>query len=203
MTAWGPFYSDWDNFENWLRFYGWLFYSVLVVFVLSMLGNLIAYARGLRQRELANSPGRILGRLLAVVGGLLTVIGLFLPWGRVDFADPALSGASYSTFSWYGDWIFLVFGLLWFTFFAVPRKIAAVWGFVWGILAILKPVLAIEGLEYLVARNVGTVYFESGLYISILGSLFLIVGSSLAYLNAEQTVPREPPSAISSVERPE
>ncbi|TLZ77678.1 MAG: hypothetical protein E6K07_06605 [Methanobacteriota archaeon] len=175
----------------------------MVVFVLSMLGNLIAYARGLRERESANSPGRILGRFLAVVGGLLTVIGLFLPWGRVDFADPALTGASYSTFSWYGDWIFLVFGLLWFTFFAVPRKIAAVWGFVWGILAILKTVLAVEGLEDLIARNAGTVYLDSGLYISILGSLFLIVGSSLAYLKAEQTIPREPPPATSSVERPE
>jgi len=129
--------------------------------------------------------------------------GLFLPWGRVDFADPALTGASYSTFSWYGDWIFLVFGLLWFTFFAVPRKIAAVWGFVWGILAILKTVLAVEGLEDLIARNAGTVYLDSGLYISILGSLFLIVGSSLAYLKAEQTIPREPPPATSSVERPE
>ena len=66
-------------------------------------------------------------------------------------------------------------------------------------MGILKPVLAIEGLEYLVARNAGTVYFDSGLYVSILGSLFLIVGSSLAYLKAEQTVPREAPSATSSV----
>ncbi|HYS99199.1 MAG TPA: hypothetical protein VEO20_00880 [Thermoplasmata archaeon] len=186
-----------ENFRSWVRFNGW-FYLVVFAFILSIFVSIIfyahlnSYASTLQDRKWADSPTRIVGRVLAILGGLAVLVGLFLPWGSVDFVDPALADFNYDPFNWSGTWIFLAFGLLWFIFFAVPRKVAAVWGFVWGCLALLNTAVAVEGLYYVVARNTGGVYLGSGVYVSILGSTMLIVGSALAYVKARRTVSPEP-----------
>jgi len=39
----GPLYSEWGNFENWLRYYGWVFRALVFLLTLSILINLWFY----------------------------------------------------------------------------------------------------------------------------------------------------------------
>lgn len=168
------------------------FFVLLFLFILSIFVNIIFYVHSLRERDWASSPGRKVGRVLAVLGGLMVLIGLYMPWGRVDFVDPAFGNVNYSPLDWGGIWIFVAFGVLWFIFFAVPRKVAALWGFVWGCLALINVVVAVAGLEYLVTRQAGSVFLDPGVYVNVSGSVFLIVGSVVAYVKAKNISPLQP-----------
>ena len=39
----GPLYSEWGNFENWLRYYAWVFWALISLLTLSILINLWSY----------------------------------------------------------------------------------------------------------------------------------------------------------------
>jgi len=186
----------WGSFLNWLNSsQGWIFYALVSVFIVSILVNLVAYARVLRERG-AERMG--LGRLLAVVGGIITLIAVtLLPWeSYTPFSCPDCGG------SWAGFGIepslpaisALVIGLLWFTFFGIPKKVAAMLGFAWGGLALLVAILALARISAdAAASNPSGVYtIEYGVYVAIAGPIVLIVGSALAYVSAKQTVPPEP-----------
>src|SRR5438309_10028037 len=69
----------WGPFLNWLNSpQGWIFYALLSAFIVSILSNLVAYARRLRERGVERVG---LGRLLAIRGGVVTLIALtILPW---------------------------------------------------------------------------------------------------------------------------
>ncbi len=192
MTAtWGIFDTAWSNFENWWNSSASAWFKfVLVVWIAVVFVNVIVYVRGRRERkDVEISPGRILGRVLAVLGGLITLIGLFMPWESIDASLPEYYNP---TFPGDGAWLVLVFGLLWFTFFAVPKESAAILGFVWGSLALVLTVQALKGIADLAVVNGGAVYVGYGLYVSILGSCILIVGSVLAFVKAKQTKKSEP-----------
>jgi len=171
------------------------FQNSLLVFlgflIIPALANLVLYGRDLRKPQRAESPARILGRSLAVVGGAITLVGVSLPLGSVHFAGPSLTDTSLRL-PGDGGGILLGFGLLWFAFFAVRKKVAAIWGLVWGGSALVFIVVSVQGLAYLVARSAGTLYLDSGVYVTVFGSLLLIPGSTLAYIKAGRTSPPEP-----------
>ena len=176
-----PFFTDYEMiaFQNSFRvFLGFL--------VIPTLANLVVYLLGLRKRKPEESLGRVLGRSTAVVGGLITLFGVALPLGSVDSANPALAD-TYLGLLRNGGWIVLVFGLLWFAFFAVPKKVAAIWGLAWGGLALVFILVAVQGLVDTVGQDPGAVYLHDGVLVTILGSLLLILGSTLAYIKAGRT----------------
>ena len=83
----------WGSFLNWLNSsQGWIFYALVSVLIVSILVNLVAYARVLRERG-AERMG--LGRLLAVVGGIITLIAVtLLPWeSYTPFSCPDCGGS--------------------------------------------------------------------------------------------------------------
>ena len=186
IVSWQPLFTDYEMISFWNSFAVFLYFLII-----PMLANLVIYARSLRKREWAESPGRILGRSMAVVGGLINLFGVTAPLGSVHFVNPML--ADYSpTLPHDGGWIVLVFGLLWFAFFAVPKKVAAIWGLVWGGLSLVFILVTIQGLADIVSREAGALYLSYGVYVTILGSLLLIVGSTLAYLKVGLTSLPEP-----------
>ena len=191
----GGYGTFWSNAGNWLdSSQGWLFYALIVVlfvWTVFIMSNVRSFVRTRRAREeVIPSPARLVGRILAAIGGLITLIGLFLPWERVDWLhlpvfDPYLDARFPGT----GGLLVLGLGLVWFTFFAIPRKVAALLGLAWGGIAFLLAMVALVGIGDLAARNGGAVYVDNGLYVSMLGSLMLTSGSAVAYVQVKQILP--------------
>ncbi len=186
----------WGAFRNWLNSsQGWIFYALVAVFIVSILVNLVAYARVLRERG-AERMG--LGRRLAVLGGAITLIALIiLPWESYTSSSCPDCGGSLNGFGFEPGLLAIsvfVVGLLWFTFFGIPKKVGAVLGFAWGGPALLIPILALVRISADVATSSTSDMYsiEYGVYVAIAGPIVLIVGSALAYVRAKQTVPPEP-----------
>ena len=133
MTGW------WGNFGNWLNSpQGWIFYVVILVFLVSILANLVGYVA--RRRE-GGAKKVGYGGMVALVGAVITLTAIAsLPWESYASFSCAECGWSSAGFG-YGQGsaaIFvLVTGLLWFTLFGIPRRVAAVLGFAWGVLALV------------------------------------------------------------------
>ena len=132
-------------------------------------------------------PGWILG----ILGGLVTVVGAVLPWATVSggslSAPMTFSGATVG----FGGILVLVFGVLGLICVAIPRKVGAILGIVWGVLAILLGLLTMVGLAAIAATAAGsgssvTVTTEYGVYVSVIGALLLIIGSAIAYTEARK-----------------
>src|SRR5947208_14196277 len=107
IVSWQPLFTDYEMISFWNSFAVFLYFLII-----PMLANLVIYARSLRKREWAESPGRILGRSMAVVGGLITLFGVTAPVGSVHLVNPML--ADYSpTRPPDGCWTGSLLGLLW------------------------------------------------------------------------------------------
>jgi len=186
----------WGPFLNWLNSpQGWIFYALLSAFIVSILSNLVAYARRLRERGVERMG---LGRLLAIMGGVVTLIALtILPWESYTSLSCPDCGGFWPGLAFEPSLLtiaVLVVGLLWFTFFGLGKKLAATLGFGWGGLVLLFAVLALVHVSVDVATSnpSGVYYIEYGVYAAIAGPIFLIVGSVLAYARAKETVPPKP-----------
>ena len=164
------------NFQNWLNSpQGWIFYVYLLIFVLTILVNLIAFFWHQRWKRI----GR--GGILAVLGGFITFAGP--PVFVYDIYSGGLQGL--------GRPLNFV-GLLWLLCFAIPKRISAILGLFLGSLAIAVS----TRLEVLAAQGVPIDATREGAYVSLVGSLVLIVGSVLAFLEAkEPAAPRFGPVA--------
>src|SRR5881409_2094982 len=99
IPPWQPLFTDYEMLD-FQRSFG-VFVGFLII---PALVNLVVYVRGVRKLERAESPGRILGRFLAVVGGLITFVGVSLPLGSVHFLGPSLTDTSLR-FPGDGGWI--------------------------------------------------------------------------------------------------
>ncbi|HYM39035.1 MAG TPA: hypothetical protein VEY12_02670 [Thermoplasmata archaeon] len=141
-------------------------------------------------------PGWILG----IVGGLITIVGAVLPWATVSGGSLAapltFSGATVGL----GGIAVLLFGVLGLICVAIPNRITAILGLVWGILALLLALLTLVGLAAIAALAAGsgtgvTVTTQYGAYLALVGTLVLIVGSAIAYTEAKKAAapPMMPP----------
>jgi len=186
----------WGAFLNWLNSpQGWIFYALVSVFIVSILANLVAYARVLRERG-AERVG--LGRLLAIVGGVITLVALtLLPWESYTPLSCPECGGSLNGFGvepFLPAISVLVVGLMWFTFFGIPKRVAAVLGLAWGSLALPVAILTFARISADAAASSppGVYTIEYGVYVAIVGPIVLIIGSALAYIGARQILPPEP-----------
>src|SRR2546426_3308760 len=189
-----------SNFWIWAGLIVWfllvLFLPLLVVLpsavTLSILVNLVFFRRRRRKGVRVETSLR---RMVAVLGGFIVLLATLLPWATYSYYDEGISGSYvYLGMAFFGfsSLIVYLFGLFWLTFFALPRKLHAILGFGWGGLALLLTFLAIRGV--LPGGPVAglAVTFETGVYVSMLGSLILVVGSALAYLEAKKAGARGP-----------
>jgi hypothetical protein len=186
--------------------WGILFFGLIGGLIISILANVVVYARGRRKRKPeVPSRSRVLGRILAVVGGFIAPIAIILPWaidrhtppppitidlGGVDFVGAygpitAYGFGPLNVLATYGIPIY-GFGLFWLTWFAIPRKVAAILGVVWGTLALwiwIGALAVIADYAVSVAPNGEQVTFAYGFYLNVLGSALLIIGSALGILS--------------------
>ncbi len=142
-----------------------------------------------------------IGRILGIVGGLLAVIGTVLPWVTISggsLTSPLTFSGLTAGFGGIGALLFGVLGLI---FVAVGKRVLAILAMVWGILALLLTGLSMVGFAAIAALAGGsgvTVTTNYGVYVSLVGSLILIVGSIIAFVEvgkARATPPQMPMSS--------
>jgi len=190
MTGW------WGNFGNWLNSpQGWIFYVVILVFLVSILANLVGYVA--RRRE-GGAKKVGYGGMVALVGAVITLTAIAsLPWESYASFSCAECGWSSAGFG-YGQGsaaIFvLVTGLLWFTLFGIPRRVAAVLGFAWGLLALVLALQAFGRIaaEAATAHPFGVYSIEYGVYVGIFGPITLLAGVTLAFVKTKAPIATEP-----------
>src|SRR2546425_12977 len=185
------------NFNDWVnQSQGWLWYALLALVIptqISALAFAVLYRRRRRARLNRNNVRIRLGRILGIVGGFVALVGVFLPWATVGTQE-VTGGDSIAVFA---------LGILGLEFVAIPTRGTATMGVVWGIIALLATLVNIPALGSLgITYGSGQVAFDFGFYVTILGSLVLIVGSSACALGGEEgrtlaTKPAvEPPRSI-------
>ena len=117
-TAWGAFFTDYEGIA-FRQYVGWLLVGVISTQVPALIMLVLWHRhRGMPGSRRARKFGRT--RILGLLGGLITVIGVFVLWatGRAQ-------------------WPVFVFGILALEFIAIPTDRAATVGLGWGILALL------------------------------------------------------------------
>src|SRR3989442_1374804 len=133
-----------DPLGDFLNSGGWIVVILVFAVTVSILANLVVFRR--RRRKL----GRVetsLGKILAAVGGFITLVATALPWATVTYSDiPGSYVFLGVAFFGYSSIIVYLFGLAWLTFFALPRKVYAILGLGWGSLALLLALLADAGV---------------------------------------------------------
>ncbi|MFQ5910262.1 MAG: hypothetical protein ACE5IJ_06015 [Thermoplasmata archaeon] len=142
----------------------------------------------------------MVGRIVGIIGGLLTFVGALLPWATVE---SALISPQTQTFmgaaTGIGGILVLIFGIIGLILVATGKRGPAIGGIILGVLALIFALLAWVGLAAWaeVFGGLGsTLTTEYGIYISLVGSIILIIGSALAMGEAKKAeVPMAPPMA--------
>jgi hypothetical protein len=178
-----------QNFDNWLNSpQGWLFYALLAVVVPTQVAVIVCVVVLRRRRGSHRAGTRIgLGRALGIVGGVITLIGVFLPWATIFQSSPA--GGPPIADERAGSIAVFVFGILGLEFVAIPTKGTAAMGLGWGVLSLSGTLYAIPGLSSGGISGAGWSFqttIDYGLYVTILGCLVLIIGSALAHEEARK-----------------
>ena|SRR5438094_2182598 len=123
-TAWGALFTDYEG-PAFRQYIGWLLVGVISTQVPALIMLVLWHRhRGMPGSRRARKFGRT--RILGLLGGLITVIGVFLLWANGHYYYPVF-----------------VFGILALEFIAIPTIYAAKVGLGWGIIALLYSLFAI------------------------------------------------------------
>ena len=142
------------------------------------------------------NPGSIVG----IVGGLLIIIGVMLPW-MSDSTGYSISGLT-AGISVLGM-VLILFGVLGLVMLIPGKRGLALGSMVFGVLALLL-YLAMLGLSSILTSMAGTlgasVSVGFGLYLGFIGSILLIVGAIVARSEMKKAAsapvaPPAPPAA--------
>ena len=133
----------------------------------------------------------MIGRIVGIVGGLLTIIGCILPWMTVQssIASVSLWGILFIPF---GTLAF-IFGIIGLILVALGKRGPAIGAFVMGILAfifvllgwVMASVMADFFAGYVSGTGV-TVTVDYGVYLALVGAIILMIGSILAMSEAKK-----------------
>lgn len=132
------------------------------------------------------------GSIVGIVGGLLIIIGVVLPWMSDDIGN-SISGLT-AGISVLGI-VLILFGVLGLVMLIPGKRGLAIGSIVFGALALLL-YLAMLGLSSILtsmASGLGaSVSVGFGLYIGFIGSILLIVGAIVARSQLKSVAPAPP-----------
>ncbi|MCK4443510.1 MAG: hypothetical protein KAW09_03135, partial [Thermoplasmata archaeon] len=128
------------------------------------------------------------GRPLGMVGGILALVGCVLPWMTISDAVNSVSASGLQVF------IFgvpaMIFGILGLVFVAIPKKGFYLTALIMGILVMVFAILAITMTSVIAGlaaySGVVTVSIDYGMYLTLVGSILLMIGGALAYVQYEE-----------------
>jgi len=142
------------------------------------------------------------GRIIGIIGGILTMVGVFLPWATVSGGTLIGSVSLLGVLAFPFGILAMIFGIIGLILVAIGKRGMCIGALILGILAFIMILLSFALLSWLAELVAGiggglvefTVDF--GIYIAIVGSIILIIGSGLAMAQAEkpgmQPVPAAP-----------
>lgn len=137
-----------------------------------------------------------LGKILGIVGGLIVIISMFLPWMTVssNIESISLMGILIIPFST----LALIFAILGLIFVAVGKKGLCIGALVMGILAIVMIGISFALMQWIADMTtiIGTGItsgVDYGVWLAMIGSIILIIGSVLAYGEAKKAQPAPAP----------
>ena len=137
-----------------------------------------------------------MGRILGIVGGKLTVVGVFLPWVSVTYSGQTVSAWGIQLWFIGLPILVLIFGIIGLVLVAKGRRGTAIGGLVMGILAFIFAIVSVFLLAIVAEVISGVSDFEIGidfgLYLTLVGAIILIVGSGLTFSQAGKAAPVAP-----------
>jgi len=138
-----------------------------------------------------------IGRILGIVAGILTVVGVFLPWISVkDLAGNVTDYSGIAVPLTFFGMMTLIFGLLGLIFVAIGKRGLCIAGLVMGIIAMLFVLIIFAIMTTVLAVGAGSVFSMGiGLIISMVGSILLIIGCAIAFAQAGKKAAPAPPIA--------
>ncbi len=140
-----------------------------------------------------------LGKILGIVGGLLVIISLFLPWMTISSSIESVSvmGVLIIPFSI----LALIFAILGLIFVAIGKKGLCIGALVMGILAIVMIGISFALMQWIadtwaIVGTGITFSIEYGVWIGMIGAIILIIGSAMAYGEAKKAAPAPAPMPV-------
>jgi hypothetical protein len=135
-----------------------------------------------------------MGRILGIVGAILALVGTFLPWATIssDFESITASGIAIF-FIGIPVLLFAIIGLI---LVAMPKRGTAIGGFVMGILCLIFMMLAFVVVSILEGLVTGTnieISYDYGLWVSLVGSILLMIGGIWAFVELGKAPPAPAP----------
>ncbi len=146
-----------------------------------------------------------MGRILGIVGGILALVGTFLPWVTLSSEIDSITASGILLFI-VGIPV-LIFGIIGLILVALPKRGTAIGAFVMGILALIFVMLAfvlVSWLESLVSGTSIEITYEYGMWVSLIGAILLMVGGiwSFIELGKAPPVPAMPPEPMPPMDQP-
>ena len=163
---------------------------LLVLLIASIIVNLVVYGGPSRRNQrLPASSRELFAEILAVLGGVATLVAAVLPWetsaSRTSTASCPCVFVYRDGLNLYGinSGIVWVGGLLWLVFFAVPKKASAAWGLGWGSFALVLSLIAFALITDDAAMSARAtpgwqIIANPGIYGSLLGSLVVLFSNA-------------------------
>lgn len=142
-----------------------------------------------------------MGRIVGIIGGILALVGTFLPWATIESSVESISASGILLFI-VGVPV-LLFAIIGLILVALPKRGTAIGAFVMGILALIFVLLAfvlVGVLEGLVSGTDISITYDYGMWISLVGSILLMIGGIWAFVELGKVppvpapmMPMEPP----------
>ena len=147
-----------------------------------------------------------MGAIIGLVGGLLAVVGVFLPWFSVTSGGQTLSWSGYDLgaaavqypqLAWLAIFPLgiLAFGILGLILALIPKKVTGILAMLCGILVLVFSFIPL--LIFLLISTIGG-GMGIGTPLSFIGGIILMVGGIMAYRDAKKAMTGMPMGAMPS-----
>jgi hypothetical protein len=134
-----------------------------------------------------------IGRILGLVGAILALVGTLLPWATISSDIDSITASGVVIF--FIGLPVLLFAIIGLILVALPKRGTAIGAFVMGILCLIFMMLAfvvVSILEGLVSGTNIEVSYDYGLWVSLVGSILLMIGGIWAFVELGKVPPPMP-----------
>ncbi|NPA75980.1 MAG: hypothetical protein GXO25_07885 [Euryarchaeota archaeon] len=124
-------------------------------------------------------------QIVGIVGAVIVIVGLFLPWATVTGTNPDTGEKISETVYGYisiGLWIFVILGLIGAV---IPKKLGGILALVFGILGVLVTwfnIMGIYALKAMYDSDEIKIHMHYGGYVALLGFVILFIGGILQFI---------------------
>jgi hypothetical protein len=131
------------------------------------------------------------GRILGIIGGVLILVGIFLPWSITKGSLVPGGEAVITGLNLFG-YMVMIFGIIGLILVALGKRGTSIGALIMGIIAFVLTLLVLGVLSLIAGSYLGVVTQETGI-----GIYLCIIGSAIAFVDAGKAKMAPPPMAPS------